>query len=116
MSLESKLANLSLGDEASIIAQIKTDGIEKSGFSSSIDVLVARCGSSDEKEALAALTFVKALAEGVPEAEALTKECLGAALEQSVSKSKDVQKLSKEVALAICKNISPFAMKSLLPM
>jgi len=36
-------------------------------------------------------------------------------LEQSVSKSKDVQKLSKEVALAICKNISPFAMKSLLP-
>jgi elongation factor 3 len=115
MSLESKLANLSLGDEASIIAQIKTDGIEKSGFSSSIDVLVARCGSNDEKEALAALTFVKALAEGVPEAEALTKECLGAALEQSVSKSKDVQKLAKEAALAICNNISPFAMKSLLP-
>jgi len=115
MSLESKFDNLSLGDEASIIAQIKADGIEKSGFSSSIDVLVARCASKDEKEAIAALTLVKALAEGVPEAEALTKECLGAALEQSISKSKDVQALSKKTAMAICKNISPFAMKSLLP-
>ena len=115
MSLESKLENLSLGDEASIIAQIKSDGIEKSGFSSSIDVLVARCASKDEKEAMAALTFVKALAEGVPEAEALTKECLAAAVEQSISKSKDVQAASKVTAMAICKNISPFAMKSLLP-
>jgi len=115
MSLESKLENLSLGDEASIISQIKSEGIEKSGFSSGIDVLIARCASKDEKEALAALNLVKALAEGVPETEALTKECLAAALEQSVSKSKDVQKAGKETAFAICKNISPFAMKSLLP-
>jgi len=115
MSLESKLENLSLGDEASIIAQIKSDGIEKSGLSSSIDVLVARCASKDEKEAIAALTFVKALAEGVPEAEVVTKECLAAAVNQSTSKSKDVVKLSSETAMAICKNISPFAMKSLLP-
>jgi elongation factor 3 len=104
-----------LGDEASIIAQIKSDGIEKSGLSSSIDVLVARCASKDEKEAIAALTFVKALAEGVPEAEVVTKECLAAAVNQSTSKSKDVVKLSSETAMAICKNISPFAMKSLLP-
>jgi len=115
MSLESKLENLSLGDEASIIAQIKSDGIEKSGFSSSIDSLVARCASKDEKEALAALALVKALAEGAPEAEALSKECLAAAVEQSISKSKNVQKASKETAMAICKNITPFAMKSLIP-
>jgi len=116
MSIESKLENLSLGDEASLIAQIKSDGIEKSGFSASIDILVARCASKDEKEALAALSFAKALAEGVPEAEALTKECLTPALEQSISKSLAVRKAGPDAAFAICKNITPFAMKSLLPL
>jgi len=115
MSIESKLENLSLGDEASLTAQIKSDGIEKSGFSGSIDILVARCASKVEDEAVSALTFVKALAEGVPEAEALTKECLTPALEQSVSKSVKVRKAASEASFAICKNITPFAMKSLLP-
>jgi elongation factor 3 len=55
------------------------------------------------------------MAEECPEAEAFTKECLTAALEQSTSKSTDVRKAAAETAIAICQNISPFAMKSLLP-
>jgi elongation factor 3 len=36
-------------------------------------------------------------------------------LEQAAAKSKDVQTAAKETAFAICDNINPFAMKSLLP-
>jgi elongation factor 3 len=76
---------------------------------------MAKCASKDEKEALAGLKLVKTMAEECPEAEAFTKECLTAALEQSTSKSTDVRKAAAETAIAICQNISPFAMKSLLP-
>jgi hypothetical protein len=78
MSLESKFEKLSIGEEASIIEAIKKDGVDKSGFASGIDVLVAKCDSSDDNEALAALATAKAIAEGCPEAEAFNKECLTA--------------------------------------
>jgi elongation factor 3 len=115
MSIESKLENLSLGDEPSIVAAVKADGAEKSGLAAGIGALVAKCGSKDEAEALAALATAKALAEGAPEGEAFTKDCLAACFEQATSKSPAVKKSAKETAEAICKNINPFAMKSLLP-
>lgn len=75
MSLESKLANLSLGDESSVVETIKTEGVEKSGFASNISALCAKIEAKDEGS-LAALATVKAVAEGCPEAEAFNKEAL----------------------------------------
>jgi hypothetical protein len=115
MSLEETFAKLSINDASSVVDKVKAEGVEKSGLAAGISVLSARCGSDDEAEALAALKTVKALAEGCPMAQPFTKECLGACLEQAVSKSKDVQDAAKEAAFAICDNINPFAMKALLP-
>ena len=115
MSLESKLANLSLGDEASVVEAIKADGVQKSGFAANIAALIAKCASNDDAEAIAGLTTVKAVAEGAVEAEAFNIQCLTAALEQVLSKNSDVSKAGSEAAMAICTNITPFAMKSLLP-
>eukprot|EP01083_Nonionella_stella_P037181 101379_1 len=115
MSLESKIANLSLGDEASVVAAIKADGVEKSGFASNISALVAKCASSDEAEALAAMATVKAVAEGAVEAEAFNIQCLTPILEQAGSRSAAVKTAATATAIAICENINPFAMKSLLP-
>jgi len=115
MSLESKIANLSLGDEASVVAAIKADGVEKSGFASNISALVAKCASSDEAEALAAMATVKAVSEGAVEAEAFNIQCLTPILEQAGSRSAAVKTAATATAIAICENINPFAMKSLLP-
>lgn len=115
MSLEAKFAELSVGDEASIVDAIKADGIVKSGFADNIEALKAKCASKDESEALAGLKTVKAIAEGVPEAGACIKECLSACLSQATSKSSEVRKAAPETAFAICKNVNPFAVKSLLP-
>jgi len=115
MSIESMIENLSLGDVSSLVQAVKSDGVEKSGLVSAIDSLVAKCDSKVEAEALAALSTVKALAEEASEAEAFTKECLGAALNQAKSKSVAVRKAAAATALAICSCITPFAMKSLLP-
>jgi elongation factor 3 len=115
MSLESKIANLSLGDEASVVAAIKADGVEKSGFASNISALVAKCASSDEAEALAAMATVKAVSEGAVEAEAFNIQCLTPILEQAGSRSATVKTAATATAIAMCENINPFAMKSLLP-
>jgi len=115
MSLESKFNELSLGDEASVVEAIKADGVEKSGFASNIASLIAKCASKDEAEALAGFATVKAVAEGAVEAEAFNIMCLGAVLEQAVAKSPAVKAAAKETAVAVCENITPFAMKSLLP-
>jgi elongation factor 3 len=115
MSLESKLANLSLGDETSIVEAIKADGVEKSGFASNIAGLIAKCASKDEAEALAAMATVKAVAEGAVEAEAFNIQCLGAIVAQAEAKSADVKKAAEETAISICENVTPFAMKATLP-
>mmetsp|Transcript_43891 Transcript_43891/g.64467 ORF Transcript_43891/g.64467 Transcript_43891/m.64467 type:complete len:1038 (+) Transcript_43891:82-3195(+) len=114
-TIEGMLEKLSLGDEPSLVQAVKSDGVVKSGLASSIDTLAAKCASKKEDEAIAALAVAKALAEGAPEAECFTKRCLPSALEQGASKSVAVRKATAATALAICKNISPFAMKSLLP-
>jgi elongation factor 3 len=115
MSLEEKFAKLTVDDASSVVDTVKSQGVEKSGLAANISVLVARCGSKDDAEAIAAMKTVKALAEECPGAQPFVKECLGACLEQAVSKSKDVQAASKETAFAICDKVNPFAMKSLLP-
>jgi len=115
MSLESALAKLSIGDASSLVEQVKKDGVEKSGLAAGIHALAAKAESKDEADALAGLALVKALAEGAPEAQAVTKYCLAACLEQAGHRSKAVVKAGIDAAMAICTNINPFAMKSLLP-
>jgi elongation factor 3 len=115
MSLEAKFANLTIDDATSVVATVKSEGVEKSGLAANISVLSALCASKDEAEALSALATVKALAEGVSEAQVFTKECLGACLENATHKSVNVKKASKETAFAIVDNVQPFAMKALLP-
>merc|ERR1712176_1044780 len=106
---------LSLGDEVALVACVKADGVEKSGLASCADALIAKCASKNETEAIASLKLVQALAEGAPEAEVFTKDCLSAALQQGSLKLPTVRKQATQTALAICKNMSPFAMKSMLP-
>mmetsp|Transcript_30273 Transcript_30273/g.64933 ORF Transcript_30273/g.64933 Transcript_30273/m.64933 type:complete len:1040 (+) Transcript_30273:70-3189(+) len=115
MSLEEKFASLSMDDVSSIVDAVKADGVAKSGLPESIVALTARCASKVEAEALAGLKVVKELAESVPTSQPFVKETLGACLEQAISKSKNVQAAAKETAFAICDNITPFAMKTLLP-
>jgi len=115
MSLEAKLAGLTLGDEASIVAEIKAHGVEKSGFASNISALAGKCASKTDAVAIAAMTTVKAIAEGAPEAECFNKECLNECIEQANSRNVEVAKIAKDASLAICRHITPFAIKSLLP-
>lgn len=77
MSLEAKFAEIKIDDVPSIVEIVKKEGVEKSGLASNLSVLVARCDSSNDTEALAALKTVKTLAEECPEAQAFTKDCLG---------------------------------------
>lgn len=76
MALEALFAELKIDDVSAIVAAVKKDGVEKSGLAANILVLVARCDSKDDVEALAALKTVKTLAEECPEAQAFTKDCL----------------------------------------
>lgn len=115
MSIESKLEKLSLGDEPALVSSVKEDGMEKSGLAENIHAIAAKAESKDEADALAGLALVKALAEGAPDAQAATKTCLAACIEQAGHRSKAVVKAATDAALAICSNINPFAMKSLLP-
>lgn len=68
MSIESMLEKLSLGDESAFVEEVKKNGVEKSGLAANIHALAAKAASKDEKDALPALTTVKALAEGAPDA------------------------------------------------
>eukprot|EP00542_Grammatophora_oceanica_P021342 CAMPEP_0194038644 /NCGR_PEP_ID=MMETSP0009_2-20130614/10862_1 /TAXON_ID=210454 /ORGANISM="Grammatophora oceanica, Strain CCMP 410" /LENGTH=1038 /DNA_ID=CAMNT_0038681219 /DNA_START=42 /DNA_END=3158 /DNA_ORIENTATION=+ len=115
MSIEEAFAKLTIDDAKSIVEKIKSEGVEKSGFASSIDILKAKCASKDEADALAGLATAKAVAEECPQADAFNKECLTACLEQALSKSKAVKAAAAETAFAICTKINPFSMKSLLP-
>jgi len=115
MSLADKFSTLSIDDSSSIVETVKSMGAEKSGLASNIALLVAGCASKDAKDALPALKTVKALAESCPEVQVFTKECLAACIEQAIVKDKEIAAASEETAFAICQNINPFAMKSLLP-
>jgi len=115
MSLESKLANLSLGDETSVVEAIKAEGVNKSGFAANVGALCAAIEGKDDDATLAALATVKAVAEGAPEAQAFNKDCLASIIPCADSKNPEVKKAATETAIAICENISPFAIKTLLP-
>lgn len=115
MSLEQKFAALTVEDAPSIVETVKSEGAEKSGLANNIEQLVANCASKDAKDALPAFATIKALAESCPEAQVFTKECLAACIEQALNKNKEVSVAAEVAAFAICENINPFAMKSLLP-
>jgi len=115
MSLESKLANLSLGDETSVVEAIKAEGVNKSGFAANVSALCAAIEGKDDDATLAALATVKAVAEGAPEAQAFNKDCLASIIPCADRKNPEVKKAAAETATAICENISPFAIKTLLP-
>jgi hypothetical protein len=78
MSLEQTFASLKIDEASSVVDTVKSEGVEKSGLAANVSVLSARCGSNDEKDALAAMKTVKALAEGCSEAQVFTKDCLAA--------------------------------------
>lgn len=78
MSLEAKFAELTMDDGPSVVETVRSEGVEKSGLADNVSVLAARCESKEEAEALAALKTTKQLAEECPEAQAFTKDCLGA--------------------------------------
>jgi len=115
MSLESKLANLTLGDESAVVTGINADGVEKTGFASSISAIGAKLESKDDNEVLAALALVKAVAEGAADAQPFIADCLASCLKLAGAKNPAVKKATKETSLAICTNCSPWAIKSLLP-
>ena len=115
MSLDEKFAELKIDDVSSVVDAVKKDGVKNSGLVAGLDVLKARSASKDADDALAGLKTVKALVEECPEAQAFTKECLTACLTQALHKSADVRKEAEATAIAICVNVNPFGMKSLLP-
>lgn len=78
MSLETMFAALKMDDVSRVVEAVKNDGVEKSGLAANVAVLVARCDSADEAEALAALKTAKQLAIECPHAQAFTMACLSA--------------------------------------
>ena len=86
MSLEAKFNELKIDDVSSIIAEVKKNGVEKSGLAANVSVLAARCDSKDDAEALAALKVVKTLAEECPESQAFLKDCVGPCKYKSIFK------------------------------
>ena len=78
MSLAEKFEKISLDEVANIVAAVKKDGIEKSGLADNYEVLLARIGSKDEKESVAACKAVVSLMTEAPESQVFVKECLGA--------------------------------------
>ena len=65
--------------------EIKDKGVEKSGFASNISALTGKCASNTDAEAIAAMTTLKAIVEGAPEAECFNSECLSECFEQANS-------------------------------
>jgi hypothetical protein len=78
--LEELFSNLTVDAAATTVAAVKKDGVEKSGLASNIGILAARCESSDDADALAALATVQALMNDAPEAQAFTIQCLTACM------------------------------------
>ena len=78
MSLEAKFEALKLDDVTSVVDAVKKDGPQASGLADGIAVLLARCASTDDADAIAACTTVKALVEQCPASQAFVKECLTA--------------------------------------
>jgi len=115
MALAAKFDKLTIDEVPSIVSAVKSDGVIKSGLADNYEVLAARVGSTDDKEAIAGCKVIVQLLDEVPMSQIFVKECLGACLEQALANSKDVQAASEEAALAICTKIDPFAIKSLLP-
>ena len=78
MSLAEKFEKISEAEVPAIVAAVKSDGLQKSGLADNWEVLQARVGSKDEKEAVAAAKAIIALMDEAPTSQVFVKECLGA--------------------------------------
>lgn len=78
MSLAAKFENISEAEVPAIVAAVKSDGLQKSGLADNWEVLQARVGSKEEKEAVGACKAIVALLEECPLSQVFVKECLGA--------------------------------------
>ena len=78
MSLAEKFDKISEAEVPAIVAAVKSDGLQKSGLADNWEVLQARVGSKDEKEAVAAAKAIIALMDEAPTSQVFVKECLGA--------------------------------------
>ena len=112
--LVAAMQKLSVGETADLAADVKSSGPIKSGFADKSIELAALVGSKDEKVILASLAAVADLAL-VPEAEVYLKICLPAVLRCAISNKAPVREAAKKAAMAMATNVSPMAMKGLLP-
>jgi len=99
---------------ASLVDSVRTSDALKSGLSENVLSLAALCSAGDGS-AVAALNTVAALAALGVSAEPYIKCCLPAALAAVSSKNRNVAAAAKKAAMAIAENVTPFAMKGLLP-
>ena len=78
MALAAKFDKLTIDEVPAIVSAVKSDGVIKSGLADNWEVLQARVGSNDDKEAIAGCKVVMALLDEVPLSQIFVKECLGA--------------------------------------
>jgi len=78
MALAAKFDKLTIDEVPSIVSAVKSDGVIKSGLADNYEVLAARVGSTDDKEAIAGCKVIVQLLDEVPMSQIFVKECLGA--------------------------------------
>lgn len=78
MALAAKFDKITVDEIPAIVSAVKADGIIKSGLADNWEVLQARVGSNDDKEAIAGCKAIVALLDEAPLSQVFVKECLGA--------------------------------------
>jgi len=113
-ALVAAMQKLSVGEAADLAAAVSADGPVKSGLADKALELSALCADKDEAKAVAAINAVTALC-AVPSAEAYIKVCLPSVLDNCAHNKTPVRDAAKACTVAFATNVSPMAMKGLLP-
>jgi len=103
---------LSTGETTDFVALVKKGGLEE--LSENTTKLCSLVEDKSEKVAIAAMKTVVELCS-YPDAEPYVIPTLGSVLQNAAARDAGVRDGAKEAAFAIVENISPFAMKGLLP-
>jgi len=112
--LVAAMQKLSVGEAADLAASVKADGPIKSGLADKVLELAKLCEEKEEKKAIAALNALEALT-AVPSAEPYLVSCLSSVLIAASNNKPDVRAAASTCSMAFAKNVSPMAMKGLLP-
>eukprot|EP00519_Triparma_laevis_P012012 CAMPEP_0182499198 /NCGR_PEP_ID=MMETSP1321-20130603/7307_1 /TAXON_ID=91990 /ORGANISM="Bolidomonas sp., Strain RCC1657" /LENGTH=1045 /DNA_ID=CAMNT_0024703349 /DNA_START=20 /DNA_END=3157 /DNA_ORIENTATION=+ len=112
--LVAAMQKLSVGEAADLAASVSSDGPIKSGLAEKALELAALCADKDEAKAIAALNAVAALT-AVPTAEPYVKVCLPSVLDNCAHNKPPVREAAKACSVAFATNVTPMAMKGLLP-